>query len=285
MCISTKLNDMETNAVITIARQELTVAIRNKWTLIFAVVFGSLMLAISYFGTMTAGEIGFQGFNRTTASLLSLVLYLIPLVALMMGTQSFLSRSGDDELLFAQPISRAEVLVGKLVGLFAAMVTATFAGFGLGGLVIAAQAGSNDFLGYPIFVMLSLALSAVFLSLSMLVAMACRRQPKAFGLALVFWFFFVIFYDLLVLGGSLLFGERTANYFIFASLFGNPVDMVRVAGLLSLKGAEIFGAGGAALLKFLGGYVQGVAALVLGLVVWTIAPVIVSFRLLRDQDI
>src|SRR5262245_22952453 len=120
---------MEINSVLTIARQELIVAIRNKWTLIFALVFGSLVLAISYFGTMTAGEIGFQGFNRTTASLLSLVLYLIPLIALMMGTQSFLNSAGDDEMLFAQPVSRGEILLGKLLGLFAAMITATFVGF------------------------------------------------------------------------------------------------------------------------------------------------------------
>jgi Cu-processing system permease protein len=279
---------MEINSIFTIARQELTVAIRNKWTLIFALVFGSLVLAISYFGTMVAGEIGFQGFNRTTASLLSLVLYLIPLVALMMGTQSFLSggdRGGDDEMLFAQPVTRGEILLGKLLGLFAAMVTATFVGFGLGGLVIATQTDARDFLGYPVFVGLSLVLSLVFLSLSMLVAIASRRRTKAYGIALLVWFFFVIFYDLLVLGGSLLFREKTANYFIFASLFGNPVDLVRVAGLLSLKGEEIFGAAGAALLKFLGGEFQGFAALLVSLFIWTVAPLLLSLGLMRKQDI
>lgn len=276
---------MEFDSVLAIARQELTVAIRNKWTMIFAFVFGSLVLAISYFGSITAGEIGFQGFNRTTASLLSLVLYLIPLVALMMGTQSFMSTGSDDEMLFAQPVTRGEILTGKLLGLFAAMVTATFVGFGLGGLIIATQTDAEDFLGYPVFVALSLILSAVFLSLSMLSAIMCRRRTNAYGAALLVWFFFVILYDLLILGGSLLFGERTANYFIFASLFGNPVDMVRVAGLLSLKGGEIFGAAGAALLKFLGGQTQGIIALVASLLLWTLAPVLVSIRLLRKQDI
>lgn len=276
---------MEINSVLTIARQELTVAIRNKWTLIFAFVFGALVLAISYFGTMTAGEIGFQGFNRTSASLLSLVLYLIPLVALMMGTQSFLSIAGDDELLFAQPVSRSEILVGKLLGLFAAIITATFIGFGLGGLVIATQTDAEDFIGYPVFIALSLVLSLVFLSLSMLAAVVSRRRAKAYGVAFLVWFVFVIFYDLLVLGGSLLFKEKTANYFIFASLFGNPVDMVRVAGLLSLKGGEIFGAAGAALLKFLGGQEQGIAMLIFSLFLWILAPLLISFRLIRRQDI
>ena len=279
------INQMKLISVLTIARQELTVAVRNRWTAIFAFAFSSLVLAISYFGTMTAGDIGFQGFNRTTASLLSLVLYLIPLIALMMGTQSFLDSDGSDDLLFAQPVSREDVLIGKLLGLFAAMTTATFVGFGLGGLVIATQTEAEDFIGYPIFVGLSLFLSIVFLSLSMLAAIICKRSTKAFGVALLIWFFFVIFYDLLVLGAALLFKEKTANYVIFASLFGNPVDLVRVAGLLSLKGQDVFGAAGAALLKFLGGEFQAFAALIAGLIFWAGMPILLSFKLLRRQDI
>ena len=100
---------MDINAVITIAKQELTINIRNKWTLIFAAVFSVLVLAISYFGLLTAGSIGFQGFTRTSASLLNLVLYIVPLVALVMGTLSFTSEKSASELLFAQPVTRSEI--------------------------------------------------------------------------------------------------------------------------------------------------------------------------------
>ena len=60
----------------------------------------------------------------------------------------------------------------------------------------------------------------------------------------------MFFYDLMVIGGTFLFKERTANAFLFGSLFGNPVDMVRIAGLITLNGKDIF-AGGAALCGFL----------------------------------
>jgi Cu-processing system permease protein len=276
---------MEAGTIITLARRELAISIRNRWTVIFAAVFSVLITAISYFGSMTVGAAGFQGFNRTSASLLSLVLYLVPLVSLMMATQSFAGGAVENEILFSQPISRSEVMIGKVLGLFASMSAATLAGFGLGGLVIATQADTDDIWGYPIFVALSLVLSLVFLSLAALVSMISRRQTKAFGLALLIWFFFVIFYDLLVLGGSLLLRERTANYFIFGSLFGNPVDMVRVAGLISLQGEEIFGPAGAALVKFLGGETFGAAALVLSLLVWIAVPMLLSLRLLKRQDI
>src|SRR6266511_3667919 len=196
---------MDTHAITTIARQELVINIRNRWTIVFAGVFGVLVLAISYFGLVTGGAVGFQGFARTSASLLNMVLYIIPLVALTMGTLSFTSEKSASELL------------------------------------------------YPAFIGFSLLLALIFLSLSTFISAVCRRKTKAFGVALFVWFFFVLFYDLIVIGATFLFKERTANAFIFGSLFGNPVDMVRVASLMTLNGKDIFGAGGAALLRFLGG--------------------------------
>ncbi|HSF25536.1 MAG TPA: ABC transporter permease subunit [Blastocatellia bacterium] len=273
---------MDLNAVRTIARQELVINIRNRWTLIFAGVFGVLVLAISYFGLVTAGETGFQGFGRTSASLLNLVLYIIPLVSLTMGTLSFSSAS---ELLFSQPVTRTEILLGKLAGLFCSILTATLFGFGLAGIVIGAQAGAEGSLRYPLLVLFSLWLALIFLSLSALITALCRRKTKSFGVALVVWFFFVLFYDLLVIGGTFLFRERTANTFLFGSLFGNPVDIVRVASLIVLDGEEVFGAAGAALLRFVGGEFGGLALLVVALWAWVAVPFFFAQRVLRSQDI
>src|SRR5574338_209031 len=134
---------MNFHSISTIAHQELTVNIRNRWTMIFAGVFSALVLAISYFGLVTAGAIGFQGFARTSASLLNLVLYVIPLVALTMGTLSFTSDASANELLYAQPVSRVDVMLGKLAGLFTSIVTAAFIGFGLAGVIIGIKGGTE----------------------------------------------------------------------------------------------------------------------------------------------
>jgi Cu-processing system permease protein len=276
---------MYMNAITTMARQELIINIRNRWTLIFAVAFSVLVLAISYFGLVTAGAIGFQGFARTSASLLNLVLYIVPLVALTMGTLSFTSEKSLNEMLFAQPVTRAEILLGKLAGLFASIFTATLIGFGVGGMIIAAKAGTDGALRYPLFVAFALLLALVFLSLSALIAALCRRQTKAFGVALFIWFFYVLFYDLLVIGATFLMKERVANKFIFASLFGNPVDIVRVATLIALDGKEVFGAAGAALLRFLGGGTASITLLVAVLVAWIFIPLFFSQRVLEHQDI
>ena len=276
---------MNLYSITTIARQELTVNIRNRGTMIFAGVFSLLALAISYFGLVTAGAIGFQGFARTSASLLNLVLYVIPLVSLTMGTLSFTSDASANELLYSQPVSRMDVLVGKLAGLFASISTATLIGFGLAGVIISVKAGNEGASRYPILVGFSLLLALIFLNLSALIAAVCKRKTKAFGLSIFVWFFFVLLYDLLVIGSTFLFKERTANGLVFGSLFGNPIDVVRVSCLMLLDGRNIFGAAGAWLLKFAGGDVASLMLLAMTLAFWIIVPAGLAHTFLRRQDI
>ncbi|MEK7251375.1 MAG: ABC transporter permease subunit, partial [Bacteroidota bacterium] len=240
---------MDFKAIYDVARQELIINIRNKWTIIFAVVFGALVVSISYFGIMAEGFSGMQSFTRTSASLLNLVLYIVPLVALTMGTLSFTGDKGSTELLFSQPLLRSEVLHGKLLGVFFSIALSTLIGFTLSGTIVVAANGAEGFSRYISFVVLSLALSFVFLSIAVLASTFSRRKSKAFGIALFLWFFFVLFYDLLALGGTMFLKGQTANTFLFLSLFGNPVDMVRVATLIILDNVTIFGAAGAAMLR------------------------------------
>lgn len=276
---------MESKIIIHIARQELTVNIRNKWTILFAVVFGVLVVGLSYFGIMAEGFSGMQNFTRTSASILNLALYIVPLVSLIMGTLSFTGDKGSTELLFSQPISRAEVLLGKLFGLFLSLSFSMLGGFAVAGILISSVSGEEGLIQYGFFVLLSLMLALVFLSIAIVVAVINRRKSKAFGISLFLWFFFVLFYDLLALGGSALFKGQSANLFLFLSLFGNPVDMVRVASLISLENASIFGAAGATLLRFLGGTTSSIFLLTISLIMWIVVPVKISHRLLSKQDI
>ncbi len=276
---------MNIASVTTIAAQELKINIRNKWTLVFALIFAALALAISYFGLVTEAVVGFQGFTRTTASLLNLVLYLIPMISLTMGTLSFNGEKGESELLFSQPVTRTEILVGKLAGLFLSVATATLFGFGAAGVLIALQVGLDGLGRYLAFVGFSLLLAAAFLSLGSLTAILARGRAKALGYALFLWFFFVLFYDLLVMGVTFLLREHTANQLIFFSLFANPVDLARVASLIAMDDPSVFGYAGAALVKFLGGVMLANVTLIAGLLIWIALPLVISTRVLRGHDV
>ena len=270
--------------ILTIARQELIINIRNKWTTIFSLVFGILVIGISYFGTMAEGFAGIQDFTRTSASILNLVLYIVPLVALTMGTLSFTGDKGSMELLFSQPISRTEIQLGKLLGVFASIAISTLIGFVGAGALIVNASGIDGLARYSSFVALTLLLSIVFLCISMFIATLSRRKSKAFGISLFLWFFFVLLYDLLAIGGALLLRGKSANTFLFLSIFGNPVDMVRVASLILLDNVSIFGAAGAALLRFVGGGTVGIAVLLGSLLMWIILPFLTMQRMLKKQD-
>lgn len=276
---------MNLKTIRMIARQELTVNIRNKWTMIFAGVFGVLITSISYAGIAAEGFSGMQNFTRTSVSILNLVLYIVPLVALIMGTLSFTGDNGSMEMLYAQPVLRGEVVLGKLAGLFVSMALSMVAGFAAAGSFIAMDSGMDGLIQYALFVVLSLMLALSFLSISVVAAFLLRRKLKAFGTALFLWFFFVLFYDVIALSGSLVFSGQSANRFLFLSLFGNPVDMVRVAALIVIDNVTIFGAAGAALLRFLGGGFSGAVLLFAALCVWIALPIAVSLRLIERQDI
>lgn len=276
---------MDLPVVAAIARYELSINARNRWTVVFAVVFGVLVTAIASVGILAEGFTGLQGFTRTSASLLNLVLYIVPLVALVMGTLSFTGDRGSTELLFAQPVTRTEVMLGKTAGLFLAISGSMLAGFVTAGAVIAMGGGAGGLPEYAALVALALGLALVFLGVAVLVSTASGRKAKAFGVSLFLWFFFVLFYDLLVVGVGTFLRGQAANTFLFLSLFGNPVDLVRVASLITLDNVTIFGAAGAALLRFLGGPVASLLLLIAALFLWAGIPLVAAARVLRRQDL
>ena len=268
-----------------IARHELRINLRSRWIQLFAIIFAVLTLAISYFGMVTSIVVGFEGFTRTAASLLNLVLYLVPILALAAATSSFSPEKGAAEFLFSQPVTRSEVLLGKILGLFVSLAMAIVFGFGVSGFVVAARAGSEGIARYLGFVAVTLILLLSFLSLGALASVTSSSRVKALGIALALWFTFVLFYDLIMMGIVGLVDPHSARTIILVGLFGNPVDLARVAGLLMLGGSTIFGAAGATLVRTFGS--TAVAASILSLIglFWSGMILAIASRALARREI
>ena len=98
-----------------IATKEFRDRIRNRWVLAVAVIFALFALAIAYFGASQQGEVGFRSVDVTVASLVSLVIYLVPLIALILGYDAIVGEKerGSLELMLSMPITRFEILLGK----------------------------------------------------------------------------------------------------------------------------------------------------------------------------
>lgn len=259
--------------------------LRNRWVLAYSAVFAVLTLAISYFGLTVIEFTGFQGFERTTASLLNLVLYLVPLASMLMGVQSFSVDGGVTDQLFCEPVTRAEIVLGKLAGMIAANVLAMLAGFGLAGLAIARSVGTAGLSHYLVLVGFSILTGMAFAALAAFLTIAMRRTARAYAVVLVAWFVLVLLFDLIVIGVSFLLPEGMANRTAFAATFLNPVDAARVGALLATGGKEVFGLAGTLLTRSLGGVPIAVGALVLALLGWIAVPTSGAILVLNKQDL
>ena len=167
-----------------IAREEFRRALETRWMFGFTVLLAGLILALSFFGLAQSREVGFQSFARVTLSLMNLVLFIVPLVGLVLGVTSLTGASDTLSLLLAQPVSRAEVLWGKLIGLAGALTVAQFVGFGGGGVVVALQAGAEQVHGFLALTGLSVALGWLTVAAALCIAVTWPDRLRAMSAAL-----------------------------------------------------------------------------------------------------
>jgi Cu-processing system permease protein len=227
---------MEIAQIATIASKEFWDRIRNRWVLAVALVFTAFALVIAYFGAAQQGAVGFQSIDVTIASLVSLVIYLIPLIALILGFDAIVGERerGSLDLLLSMPITRLELLLGKYFGLAAALTFSTVAGFGLVAILLSAQLDINALIHYFGFMLSSVLLGCAFLSLAVMLSVFAPDRTRASGLAIAMWFFFVLVFDLLLLGALVVTGGQWGGEIFPYLLLANPADVFRILNIFTL---------------------------------------------------
>jgi Cu-processing system permease protein len=268
------------------ARQELTLAVRSRWTQIFAAVFAALALAVASSGYILSGGGGVQTFSRTAASLVQLVILLVPLTSLVIGVLALAPDRGAAELLFSQPVPRRTILFGRLLGLFAALAAAQAIGLGAAGIAIFWRAGELGAGAYAILFVSSLALTAVFLGVAAAISAAgVGRRARCLALSLIVWFSAVVLFDVAALGAATLFKSGSASKLLIAATLVNPVDAVRTGTLLAIEGTTAFGAASLALLRATRGVAGAQALVALSVLFWVVLPSAVASRRLARTDL
>ena len=228
---------METRQIGVIAGKEFWDRIRNRWVLAVALVFTVFALVIAYFGGAQQGTVGFRSIEFTIASLVSLVIYLIPLIALVLGFDAIVGERerGSLDLLLSMPITRLELLLGKYLGLAAALAFSTVAGFGLVAVVLSTQLSLDALFHYFGFMLSSVLLGMAFLSLAVMLSVFAADRTRASGLAIALWFFFVLVFDLLLLGALVVTGGQYGGEIFPYLLMFNPADVFRILNIFSLE--------------------------------------------------
>ena len=271
---------LRTTAIL--CAKEMRDARRNRWFLLYAVAFSVLALALSYLSLAGAARTGFAGLGRTTASLINLVLLVVPLMGLTLGSASIAGERERGQLLYtlAQPLSVGEYLLGKFLGLTASTFVALLLGFGVAALAIGRRSGAAGAGSFAAFLGLTLLLAAASVSLGLLLSAIVERAAVATGLALFVWFGFVFVGDLGVMGTALML-RLEARHLLFMTLV-NPLQEFKLAAVLMLRGGlESLGPAGLYATRTLG---DGVLPLLVGLLVaWTVVPLAAALVVMRKR--
>jgi Cu-processing system permease protein len=260
-------------SILIVARKEIQEGLRNRWVLATTLLLAALALTLTFLGSAPTGNVGADALDVVIVSLSSLTIFLVPLIALLISHDAIVGEMerGTMLLLLSYPIGRWQVILGKFIGHLAILSFATLVGYGAAAAALAATGAVIDAASWWAFlsmILFSVMLGAVFVAIGYLVSALVAERGTAGGIAIGVWLFFVLIYDMALLGMLVVDQGRTISGGILnVLLLLNPTDAYRLLNL---------GSGNAGSLSGLGGIAENVALgrsmLVSALAVWTLLP-------------
>lgn len=229
------------NALFIVAGKEFRDGLRNRWVLSITLVFALLAMGLAYFGASASGVVGFTSLATTIVSLASLAIFLIPLIALLLAYDSIV---GEEEqgtllLLLTYPLGRVQLLAGKFLGHAAILAVSTAGGFGIAAVLIGILSGGlNDpalWSAFGFFILTAILLGWVFVAIAYIASVLSSEKSRAAGVALLVWFWFVLVFDLLLLGALVTSKGTHGGDWLPYLLLLNPTDVFRLANLAGFE--------------------------------------------------
>lgn len=221
-----------------IAGVEFRTGVRNRWVLLASLVLLAFASVLAFVGGAPGGAAHVDRLTLTVASLATLSVYLVPLIALLLSFDAIAGEvdRGALPLMLATPISRMSVLGGKFLGHLAVIAIAILFGFGTVGAVLAAASGESvGLIHLGRLIVTSIALGAVFLGVGYFASIVARTSGLAAAIAVGIWLVSVVLYDLVLLGALV---SDAGGYFstkVFPWLLAaNPADAFRLYNMAAL---------------------------------------------------
>ncbi len=230
-------------AVLIIALKEIQEGLRNRWVLATTLLLATLALTLTFLGSAPTGHVGTSALDVVVVSLSSLSVFLLPLMALLISHDAIVGEAerGTLLLLLSYPLARWQVVIGKFVGHIAILAFATLVGYGIAAAALALIGGPAGAASGRAFVWLigsSIMLGAVFLAIGYLVSAIVAERSTAGGIAIGIWLFFVLIYDMALLGLLVVDqGGTLTGGTVDALLLLNPTDAYRLLNLGGAAGA------------------------------------------------
>lgn len=274
------------HAILTVANKEFHDGLRNRWVMSISIIFAFLATGLAYFGAAASGQAGFTNLSTTLVSLASLAVFVIPLIALMLAYDGVV---GEDEsgtllLLMTYPLSRWQLILGKMSGQWMIMAFATLIGFGLSAIIMGIFSDNTTWAelikAYAFFISFAILLGWIFIAIATIISASVAEKSKAAGLALIVWFGFVFMFDLSLLG-LLVSTEGNVNATLFPYLLLlNPTDIFRLVVIDFFAQQQLTG------LMAVAQQAQiATSTLILSMLAWFIVPVLAAIAIFNKRKL
>lgn len=214
------------------ATADISESLRSRWFLVYALVFGGIVVALFASGLTESRIMGFTGLSRMLVTYLQITMAILPLFVLITTVRSVAGdrEAGIFEYMLSLPVSLSVWFWGKLIGrfvvvflpVFLALLAAVAWGLGKG-----VEIPWSQVLLYAGF-LFSLALC--FLGIGMLISTLARSSDVATGAAFIIWLVLLLFMDLILLG--VLIKEGFPSESVIAVALVNPLQVFRTASML-----------------------------------------------------
>jgi ABC-2 type transport system permease protein len=172
-----------------VARKDFADSIRSWWLWGLSAAFVLLVSGAAFaLGWLLNSQVTSEALINTLNG--SLVTLVVPLIALVMAYGAVVGEreSGSLKLLLALPHSRAEVVLGKVLGRAGAITVPIVVGFLLPAVVLLVVAASFNLLTYVGYTLLVAVLGTVFVAISVGFSAAASSQRVAIAGAVGFYF-------------------------------------------------------------------------------------------------
>ena len=216
--------------------------------------------------------------GKVVLSLLNVVLMVVPLISVVFTTIHFFNSYEFIELMLAQPVNRKSIFLSEYISVAVSLCGAYVIGIGVPALLFGAGATIITLLFTGII------LTLVFVSLAFLSSVLTRDKAKAIGIALLFWFYFSLIYDGLLLWVVYSFSDYPLDKITLTLIAFNPVDLARIIMLLQLDISALMGYTGAFYKKFFGSNLGAILSFSI-LMIWVILPLSIAMRIFSRKDL
>jgi Cu-processing system permease protein len=217
-------------------------------------------------------------FGKVVLSLMNIVLMAVPLVSVVFTTIHFFNSYEFIELMLAQPVNRRAVFLSEYLAVASSLCLAFVVGVGFPFVLYGAWQPISSLMITGIF------LTLVFVSLAFFASVLTRDKAKAIGIALLFWFYFSLIYDGLLLWVIYSFSDYPLEKLTLTLIAFNPIDLARIIMLLQLDISALMGYTGAFYKNFFGSNLGILFSLSL-LMLWVLWPILFALRIFNKKDL